>query len=58
MHGINITERNINDVYNLLDNPSSDNLEDLAKAGLDTIKEEYGFNDLNEAFQKFKSITH
>jgi hypothetical protein len=57
MNGINITERNLNDLYNLLDNPNSDNLEELAKGGLETIKEEYGLNDLNEALQKFKSLT-
>lgn len=57
MNGINITESNVNDVYNLLDNPSSHNLEELAKGGLETIKDEYGLNDLREAFQKFKSLT-
>ena len=58
MNGINITESNINEVYNLLDDPSSDNLEELAKGGLETIKETYGLNDLSEALKKFKSLTH
>ena len=58
MNGINITESNINEVYNLLDDPSSDNLEELAKGGLETIKDTYGLNDLSEALKKFKSLTH
>lgn len=57
MNGINITEDNINDVYNLLDNPSSENLEELARGGLETIKDEYGLSDLNKALEKFKSLT-
>ena len=58
INGINITESNINDVYNLLDNPGFDNLEALAEGGLETIKEEYGLNDLSEAFHKYKSLTN
>jgi hypothetical protein len=58
MNGINITESNVNDIYNVLDNPSSDNLEELANGGLETIKEEYGLNDLSEALRKFKSLTN
>ena len=58
MNGINITESNINEVYNLLDDHSSDNLEELAKGGLETIKDTYGLNDLSEALKKFKSLTH
>ena len=58
MNGINITESNINDVYHLLDNPGLDNLEALAKGGLETIKAEYGLNDLSEALHKYKSLTN
>lgn len=58
LNAINITEDNINDVYNILDNPNSENFEELAKAGLETIQDEYGLTDLNEALQKFMSLTN
>lgn len=57
LHGINITENNITDVYHLLDRADAESLEDLARGGLETVKAEYGLNDLAEALQQYKLIT-
>lgn len=57
LHGINISENNITDVYNLLDHADAENLEDFARGGLETIKAEYGLNDLSEALQQYRLLT-
>ena len=53
MNGINITEENLNDLETALSKDNPD-FYPLLVGLMDTMKKEYGYNDLTEAIDKIK----
>jgi hypothetical protein len=56
MNGVNIEEKNLDDLYNYLDTGNEADFDKLAENGLNTIKEQYGLSDMEQAAQKLHLI--
>lgn len=57
MNGVNIDEKNMDDLHDFLNKGNTANFDTLVKGGLKTMNKQYGLNDFMEAAQKFHSIS-
>lgn len=56
MNGVNITEQNLDDLYNYLVTGREAEFDKLVEGGLGTLKDQYGATDIEKAAQKLHAI--
>ena len=56
MNGVNIEEKNLDDLYNYLDTGNEADFNKFSEDGLNTMKDQYGLSDMEQAAQKIHSI--
>lgn len=57
MNGVNIEEKNIDDLYNFLEKGRESDFDALIEGGLHTMKDQYGLTDIEEAAQKLHTVS-
>lgn len=56
MNGVNVEEKNLDDLYHYLATGRESDFDKLVEGGLNTMKDQYGLTDIEEAAQKLHSI--
>lgn len=54
-HGINIEEKNLDDLYNYLESNNEADFNALVHGGINTMKDQYGVTDIEQVLQSVKS---